>query len=242
MAYLTVDEQKQAITHIGVTLLGISHDAIEAMIAKRDGDRLALNKLRVKLGARHRTACAQMNRAHDDREANTRADASRVLHDATLEQAALDRKSQRRRLTPGARVDRVLAELGAMSTVQAVTTPDPNLKDVKIPKHAEWQAPAAAPQVDVSPLVNAITILAEHLEAVLDAERGVIPPHELATLPGEVKDRWILSLVGVRSDTIAEAMPWLGRQRKIEMVRKEAGQRPVDGTAPRARVTEDVAA
>jgi hypothetical protein len=212
----------------------MSHEEIDEATAKCDEDRLALNRLRVKWNARHRRLCAEINKAAEDKLLDGWAAQSRAAHDLRLEQAARDRRSRRQRLTPGQRVDRALGSLGAMSTVPAAITPDPNLKDVKIPKYATSQEPgtvAGLGLVDVSPILAGITFLVEQLEAVLDAQKGLIPPHELAKLPGAVKDTYILTrLRGMRSEDIAAAMPWLGGKRTIEILRREHGQRPVDGT------------
>lgn len=230
MAYLPVEQQKEAIIHVGVIGLGMSHADVEAMIAKRGEDRLALNRLRVNLASKHRSACAQINRASERREADERAELALVKHDATRAQAALDRRAARDRQPLGKRIDRALAGLSASSsTIRAI-----RLDALRV-SGASDTAPLPAVESpmdrrDVTDLLMGLAFITEQLELIYDAERGVAPSQDLVKLSGEAKDRMILTeLRGVRSVVIAGAMPWLGKQRKVEMVRKEAGQRPVDG-------------
>ncbi len=154
----------------------------------------------------------------EDAEAERR----RELWEAQTGQRDRDRQADREALTLGVRLDRVLAQLAAISTAPARriahepgSTADP--EQVGPPK-------VNTPQVE--PHLRVIEHKVRELERMLDHERGAFR-QQYARMDGFDKDRIIWDdFQGVRSGDVARAAPYLGTSaRTIERARKREAEK-----------------
>jgi hypothetical protein len=138
---------------------------------------------------------------------------------------ASERAADRQRLPLGERIERVV---GALSTVS--TVPAARLQQRVTSSAYESAPPPLADQPEIRSRLTLVERHVEALESLLDAYQGRCAPAELARLPTEAKNAYILAaMAGVPSAYVSADFPELGSARTIERVRREAGLRPSTG-------------
>lgn len=233
MSSTTWDQEVAKLTELA-NRLGVPDQRLATTIEGREGDLEGLRKLRRRWAAQDRANHTRLSRATDAKALDTFTQESRLIHGQRLEVEARQRRLDRGRLTPGARLDRVLAAVRAMSTQPAAGLSassrscdepigPPGLRIV------DGEPMAYLPTVETGPHTTVILAHIEELEFKLDAERGLVPPHDYAKMNEEAKDRMIIRLEGVHARDVARDFPWLGSQRTVENKRKALGRRPSTG-------------
>lgn len=228
----TIDECRAEIHELG-KVMGIPTDNITRALANCATD-LEVRALRRKWRDRRRADITRFNRNLIRQQQDAWAAESAIKHGETLLEQARERRSARRRLTLGARLDKAVGELGRLSV-----------------KGSSWQTSGATARgsehampsvaqlatVDVSAEMAALAVLIEALEDKLDAEKGLLPPMDYAKMSTADKDQMIARLSGVHAEWIGEHMPWLGSAKTIRRRRKEWDLVPTTGL-PRVREPE----
>lgn len=196
--------------------LGLDKAAVDKVVARQGGPAFAKRALAKRISS----AKAKLRREYEEQLAQQRAAEALARHTQRQSEYSAERRQARAALQLGARLDKVLEELMALSTVSPATN-DPGKGK------PESKPPPLAELPDVAWRLSLIRWHVEQLEQELDCHRGLELP---VALNGEAKDHIIIHRFrGIHARELANTVPELGSRRTIERARERAGLRPVNG-------------